>query len=89
MSIDRFVASMAGLRLFSGCIEIAAALIMLRLNTPERALAVNSLLALVGPIILIATTTIGLMGMADKLTWGKLLWIGAGVVCLLIGILKK
>ncbi|MCY9517328.1 YqhV family protein [Paenibacillus apiarius] len=89
MSIDKFVASMAGLRVMSGCLEITAAIIMLRLNQPERALAVNSLLALVGPLVLIATTTIGLIGMADKLNWNKIAWIVVGVTCLLIGILKK
>lgn len=89
MTIDKFVASMAGLRIVSGCLEIFAAIIMLMLNEPVRALAVNSLLALVGPLVLITTTTIGLLGIADKLSWTKIAWIVAGVVCLLIGILKK
>ncbi|MDG0875153.1 YqhV family protein [Paenibacillus thiaminolyticus] len=89
MSVDKFVASMSGLRLISGCLEITAALIMLKLNEPEKALAVNSMLALVGPLVLIATTTIGLIGIADKLNWSKIAWIAVGVSCLLIGILKK
>jgi len=80
---------MAGLRLMSGTLELIAAVIMLRLNEPVKALAVNSMLALVGPMVLIATTTIGLIGIADKLTWGKFVWIGLGVTCLLVGILKK
>jgi hypothetical protein len=44
---------------------------------------------LVGPLILIATTTVGLVGMADKLSPSKFVWILAGVGCLLIGILRK
>ncbi|WP_397386729.1 YqhV family protein [Paenibacillus sp. MMS20-IR301] len=87
--MDKYVGWMAGLRLLSGSVEIAAALIMLRLNQVDKALAVNSGLALVGPTILILTTAVGLTGMAEQLSWGKLGWIGCGVAFLLIGILKK
>lgn len=89
MTIDKFVASIAGLRIVSGCLEITAAIIMLVMNEPGRALAINTLLALVGPLILITTTTIGLLGIADRLNWTKIAWIGAGVACLLMGMMKK
>jgi hypothetical protein len=87
--VDKFVMSMATLRLISGSLEITAALIMLRLNAVEKALIVNSALALVGPIVLITTTTIGLVGIADKLSLSKMAWICLGIGCLFIGILKK
>ncbi|GJM77992.1 YqhV family protein [Paenibacillus timonensis] len=87
--LDKFVTSMAALRIFSGTIEILAALLMLKLGRVDKALAVNSALAFVGPTILLLTTSIGLAGIADKLSWGKMVWIGCGVACLLIGILKK
>ncbi|MEK8132753.1 YqhV family protein [Paenibacillus filicis] len=87
--IHKVVLGMAALRVLSGCIEIFAALLMLRFNQIEKALLVNSGLALVGPLILLATTTLGLVGLADKLSWGKLAWVLAGVGCLFIGILKK
>ncbi|GIP51987.1 MULTISPECIES: YqhV family protein [Paenibacillus] len=87
--LDKFVTGMASLRIFSGTIEILAALLMLKLGRVDKALAVNSALAFVGPSVLIITTSIGLAGMADKLSWGKMIWIGCGVACLLIGILKK
>lgn len=87
--MDKYVSWMAALRLLSGSIEILAALVMLRLNQVDKALAVNSGLALVGPTILILTTAVGLTGMAQELSWGKLGWIGCGVAFLLIGILKK
>ncbi|MFF2090259.1 YqhV family protein [Paenibacillus sp. NPDC058174] len=87
--LNKIVLSMASLRITSGMIEICAALIMLRLNQIDKALLVNSSLALVGPLILIATTTIGLVGLSDKLSFGKLAWIAAGIACLFIGILKK
>ncbi|ANS74943.1 hypothetical protein AWM70_10305 [Paenibacillus yonginensis] len=87
--LDKFVLSMASLRIFSGSAEILAALIMLKLGRVDKALAVNSALAFVGPTILILTTSIGLAGMADKLSWSKMAWIACGVSFLLIGILKK
>lgn len=87
--MDKFVVSMATLRLLSGSIEIAAALFMLKVGQVDKALTINTALALVGPTVLIITTSIGLLGIADKLSWGKMIWILLGVSCLLIGILKK
>ncbi|MBU5672955.1 YqhV family protein [Paenibacillus brevis] len=87
--LDKFVTGMASLRIVSGSIEIVAAILMLKLGRVDKALAVNSALAFVGPSVLLITTAIGLAGMADRLSWGKMLWIGLGVSCLLIGILKK
>lgn len=87
--MDKFVVGMGMIRLLSGCIEIAAGLLMLRLNQVEKALLVNIGLVMAGPLVLLSTTTLGLMGMANKLSWDKLIWIGCGVACLLFGILKN
>ncbi len=87
--LDKFVMSMAGLRVLSGSIELIAAVLMLRFMQVEKALLINSGLAMVGPLILLATTTIGLVGMADKLSFGKLFWVMLGVSCIFFGILKK
>ncbi|MBH5318075.1 YqhV family protein [Paenibacillus sp. GSMTC-2017] len=87
--LNKIVLSMVMLRMLSGSIEICAALIMLRMNDIEKALVVNSSLALIGPLILIATTTIGLVGLSDKLSVSKFIWVAVGVICLMIGILKK
>ena len=87
--LNKIVLAMASLRLLSGAIEMLAALVMLRLNQVDKALVVNSSLALVGPFILLTTTGVGLAGLADRLSPAKLAWIAAGVTCLLIGILKK
>ncbi|WP_219836432.1 YqhV family protein [Paenibacillus sp. R14(2021)] len=86
---NKIVLSMATLRMFSGTLEIMAALLMLRLNQIDKAIIVNSSLALVGPLVLISTTTIGLAGLSDKLSYGKMLWIVGGVACILVGALKK
>ncbi|TNJ67323.1 DUF2619 domain-containing protein [Paenibacillus hemerocallicola] len=87
--INKIVLGMASLRLMSGSLEIIAALLMLRLNQVDKALLVNSGLAIVGPMTLLLTTTIGLVGLAEKLSFTKMLWVGLGVTCIFIGILKK
>jgi len=87
--VDKSVFSMALLRIVSGSLELTAALVMLKLNEVQKALAVNSMLALVGPLVLLTTTTIGLVGLADKLSPMRFIWVAVGVSCLLIGILKK
>jgi len=89
MWMNKIVLSMALLRVLSGSIELIAAFLIYRFNNVEKALVINSSLALVGPIIFITITTLGLVGIADKLSFGKLAWVAAGVACLLIGILKK
>jgi hypothetical protein len=89
MMLNKIVLSMASLRLMSGSLEIFAALLMIRFNQIEKALLVNSGLALVGPLVLLTTTTIGLVGIAEKLSFGKMLWVLVGVSCIFVGILKK
>ena len=84
--IEKAVVGMATLRIMSGSIEIFAAILMLKLNDVGKALVINSSLALVGPIVLILTTTIGLLGLADKISFGKMFWIFLGVGCILYGV---
>jgi Protein of unknown function (DUF2619) len=84
--IEKAVLGMAFLRLMSGSIEIFAAILMLKFNSVEKALMVNTSLALVGPIILILTTTIGLMGIVGNISVMKMVWIFLGVGFILIGV---
>lgn len=86
--LEKAIVGMASLRVLSGSIEILAAILMIKFNEVEKALIVNSGLALVGPFILLLTTTIGLLGMAERLNVMKMLWILAGVTCIFIGIRK-
>lgn len=86
--INKFVLSMALLRFVSGGIEIIAGMVMIKLNEVNKALIVNSSLAIIGPLILIFTTTIGLIGITDKVSISKLAWITAGIIFILIGIRK-
>jgi hypothetical protein len=86
--IEPAVLSMAGMRLLSAAIEMIAALVMLLFNDVKKALAVNALLAVVGPTIFIVTMTIGLLSLSDELSFSKLGFIALGVILILIGIYK-
>ena len=79
---------MALLRLLSSLVECTAALLMLYFNDVKKALVINSLLAVIGPLIFIMTTAVGLIAVAGSLSYGKLLLICLGVALILIGILK-
>jgi hypothetical protein len=86
--VETSVLSMAGLRFLSATIELSAAILMLLFNDVKKAIAINSMLAIVGPIILITTMTIGLLNIADELSFSKLIFIAIGVGFILIGIYK-
>lgn len=86
---EKIVLAMATLRILSGSIEIGAALLMLKFNDIEKALLVNSSLVLVGPVILIITTSIGLSGLAGEISLSRIFIIFCGVGLLLFGVLHK
>lgn len=83
---EKAILGMAFLRIFSGSLEILVALIILKLNNVEKALVVNSSLALIGPLILITTTSIGLIGMEDKISFTKIIWVFIGIALILYGV---
>ncbi|MGZ0053077.1 YqhV family protein [Brevibacillus gelatini] len=85
---EKAIIGMAALRVLSGSIEILAALLILKVNQVEKALLINSGLAIVGPVILIVTTAIGLVGMSDRVSFAKIAWILLGISCILIGVRK-
>jgi hypothetical protein len=84
--IEKVVLGMAFLRLISGSIEIFAAILMIKFNTVEKALMVNSSLSLIGPIILVLTTSIGLLGIVEKISIMKFVWIALGVSFIFVGV---
>lgn len=51
-SINSTVLTMAGLRVLSSLIELSAAIIMIITNDIRKAVVVNSILAIVSPLIL-------------------------------------
>ncbi|MCM2674984.1 YqhV family protein [Alkalicoccobacillus plakortidis] len=76
---------MVFLRVLSGLIELTVAGLILRFNSIEKAIVLNGLLAVIGPTIFILSIVIGLVGITDKLSVPKFMFIGTGAVCILIG----
>lgn len=85
---EKVILAMAGLRIFSGLLEVTAGLLILKFNQVEKALMVNAVLAIIGPIIFITSMSLGIIHLADKLSYSKLLFIGLGVGFILLGLRK-
>ncbi|OQP05759.1 hypothetical protein B1690_11700 [Geobacillus sp. 46C-IIa] len=87
-SIDPSVLAMAGMRMLSALVELSAALLMLAFNDVKKALAINAVLAVVGPTVMIVTMAIGLLSLADELSLSRLGLVALGVAIILFAIYK-
>lgn len=87
--MEKFVLGMGTLRLISGSIEVAAALLILYLGSLEKAMIINAGLAIIGPTVLILVTTIGLFGLAGKISLVKFAFVFTGAALILIGLWKN
>ena len=76
---------MAFLRFFSGLLEIAAAFAFLRMGKVEVALRLNALLCLVGPLVLVLVSLLGLVSLAGRLSPAKIVLLIFGVFLILVG----
>lgn len=76
---------MAALRILSGLIEIAAAVIFLKIGRVEAALRINAFLGLVGPVVFLAVSALGIITIAVKLSPLKVALVSAGVLLVLWG----
>jgi membrane-bound ClpP family serine protease len=85
---DKIVFSMAAMRFLSATIEFTAAMLMLHFNRVETAFKINAVLAMVGPTVLIIVTTLGLMGLAGKVSLPGMACIMLGVALIFLGINK-
>lgn len=74
------------LRLISGSIEVLSALLIIYFNNVETALKINALLAIVGPTVLVVVTSLGILGIAGKVSLLKMLTILSGVILIFIGV---
>ncbi|MDC3416230.1 YqhV family protein [Aquibacillus salsiterrae] len=86
--MDKAILGMALLRLLSGTIEISAAFLIFKIHQVDKALLINSSLAIVGPLILIITTSIGLLSIAADISYVKIIWIFVGIICIFYGVSK-
>lgn len=85
---EKIVLSMAALRFLSSTIEFTAALLMLRFNSVESAFKINAILSVVGPVVMITVTSLGLVGLAGKVSIQGMVFIVSGVVMIFIGLNK-
>ena len=79
------VRNMALLRMIAGSLEIAAAILMIRLGKVGTALRINAFLGLVGPLILTTVCLLGLARLASQVSPVRLGMLGLGVVLILLG----
>jgi hypothetical protein len=79
------VHNMALIRIISGLLEIIVAVIFLKLGKVESALRMNTFLGLVGPLVFLAVSAIGIVAVAVKLSWLKIILICLGIVLVLAG----
>ncbi|HAH97362.1 MAG TPA: DUF2619 domain-containing protein [Firmicutes bacterium] len=80
--------SMVMLRILSGLLEIVTAVIILRSSSVQTALRLNAFLGLVGPIVFLAVSALGIISIAVKLPLPKVLLICTGLLLVLWGTSK-
>ncbi len=71
------------MRVFSGSVDLVAAFLMYKFNDLEKAFYINTLLALVGPTVLIITTGIALFGLAEKVSVIRMVCLFGGIILIL------
>ncbi|MFZ7103686.1 MAG: YqhV family protein [Peptococcaceae bacterium] len=84
----KIVLGMGILRIISALIELSAALLMLYFNRVETAFKINACLALIGPLIMISVTSLGLIGLAGKISVRQIFFIFSGVGLIFYGLNK-
>lgn len=87
--IERALLFIILLRVISGSIEISAAALMYKFNDLEKAFYINSMLALVGPVILIVTTGLALSGLTEKISLTRMVCLFAGISLILFSLKAK
>lgn len=81
----RIVLSMAFLRLLAGTVEITAALLMIKFARVQTAMKINALLGLIGTLILILVSSLGLIGLSHQVSYHKTIIVAIGVILIFIG----
>ncbi|HWI66245.1 MAG TPA: DUF2619 domain-containing protein [Symbiobacteriaceae bacterium] len=79
---------MLGIRLargLSATIEVTALLLLLRMDNVPAMLRLNGMLGMVGPVIFITVSALGLAGSIGALQPQKLAMIAGGVILIILG----
>ena len=80
----KIVAGMALFRLLAGSIEVTAAFLMYKFQRVDTAFQINAVLGLIGPLMFIAVSSLGLIGLAGRISYVKLGMIVGGVLLILL-----
>ncbi|MDI3548041.1 MAG: hypothetical protein PWR10_1693 [Halanaerobiales bacterium] len=83
--IENLLYAMIFIRVISSLIELSAAYLMYYFKSIETAIRINAILGLIGPMILILVTFIGLVGISSQLSLKNLILIALGVSLILLG----
>ncbi|MBX6378501.1 MAG: DUF2619 domain-containing protein [Clostridia bacterium] len=75
---------MALLRLLSAAAELTGAFLIYRVQRVDTALRVNAVLGLVGPVVLLLVTALGIAGLIGRLSPTRLALLVAGTLCIVL-----
>ncbi len=84
-NISKVLATMIMIRILSSLIEFSAAILMYFFNDVRAAIRINAILGIIGPIILIIVTFLGLVGIREQVNIKNLLLIFTGICFILLG----
>ncbi|MGE5558734.1 MAG: DUF2619 domain-containing protein [Bacillota bacterium] len=85
MGEGRIISGMAALRIISGVLEIAAALVILRLGRVSSAIRINALLGFIGPLFFLLVSALGIIAIAVNISPWKIGGILLGIAMILWG----
>ena len=77
--------NMALIRVISGLLEVITAVFIIRLGRVDLALRLNALLGLIGPLIFILVSALGVAAIAIKLSWLKVGFLTLGIILVVLG----
>lgn len=82
----KIVGGMALVRFLAGTIELSAALLMLKCGRIDTAFRINAVLGLIGPAVLVAVSCLGLVGLAGRIPFHRILTIALGILLIFFGV---
>lgn len=79
MDEPQLLRAMGWLRVLSGSIELAAALLIWRSFRVEQAIRINTALGLAGPVFFLVVSALGLAGLAGRISLVRVCFVLAGI----------
>jgi hypothetical protein len=79
------ITNMAVIRVISGLLEIATAIVFIKVGRVNSALRLNAFLGLIGPVVFVLVSVLGIAAIAVKLSWIKLVLLSLGIVLVMVG----